>query len=554
VITGHDEATPDRDNPRMRRALRIVLAQLNLHVGAIDANLAQCLQAVQQARDELGAHAIVFPELTLSSYPPEDLLLRPAFQQRIEGALATLAAASHGITLIVGHPARAGAVLRNAASVLRDGQCIACYHKQQLPNYGVFDERRYFEPGDLPCVFDLEGVPTAVTICEDLWVPGQAAQARAGGARLMLNLNGSPFHTDKPALRETVLAAAAREGDMPIVYVNLVGGQDELVFDGASMVLDRSGRRVLQAPCFEPALMLAEFIDAAPVPQPLPQAPPTEAMVYQALVLGVRDYVRKNRFPSVVLGLSGGVDSALTLAIAVDALGADSVLAVLLPSRYTADMSNEDALLQCGRMGVAHEVLSIEPAHAAFMHILAPVFGERPADITEENIQARCRGVLLMALSNKFGRLVLTTSNKSESAVGYSTLYGDMAGGFAPIKDCPKTLVYRLARWRNRELEVIPERVLVRPPSAELRPDQTDQDSLPPYDVLDAILERYVEQDRSPADIAAEGFPFETVLKVARLVDRNEYKRRQAAPGVRITTRAFGRDRRYPITSGYIEG
>lgn len=534
--------------------LRIALAQLNLHVGAIADNAAQVRAAAVTARDVLKADVVVFPELTLSSYPPEDLLLRPAFLDACDAALEQLRVEVTGITLVLGHPERTSEGLYNAAWVLCDGEILLRYHKQQLPNYGVFDERRYFLPGHSPGVFWQKQTAIAVTICEDLWVPGQAAQARAAGASLMVNLNGSPFHRDKAGLRERVLSAAAREGAMPIVYVNLVGGQDELIFDGGSMVVDAAGERCLQADFFKPDLRVVEFKDALPlVLDTVPVASDPLGLTYAALVLGVRDYVQKNRFPGVVLGLSGGVDSALTLAIAVDALGKDAVLAVLMPSRYTADMSNEDALWQCRAMGVAHECLSIETVSEAFAQTLAPVFKGSAADITEENIQARCRGVLLMAISNKQGRLVLTTSNKSESAVGYSTLYGDMAGGFAPIKDCPKTLVYQLARWRNEQGLVIPERVLTRPPSAELRPDQTDQDSLPPYDILDAILERYVEQDVSPERIIAEGFAPEVVQQVARLVDRNEYKRRQAAPGVRITPRAFGRDRRYPITSGYRE-
>lgn len=541
-----------------RAALRIVMAQTNPIVGDLDGNLAQVLEAVAHARDALAAHAVVFPELTTTAYPPEDLLLRPAFLAGSDEALQRITAAAQGIDVVMGHPERSGEALYNSASVLRDGRVRVRYRKQVLPNYGVFDEQRYFRAGSGPCVFDLQGVSCALSICEDLWVPGVAAQARDAGARLMLNLNGSPFHDGKREVRSQVLARAATEGGMPIVYVNQVGGQDELVFDGGSQVVDAEGHCRVQAPFFEPALLPCDFLaDGTPLADAASLAAQAgleaDGLVYTALVTGVRDYVRKNGFRGVVLGLSGGVDSALTLCLAVDALGAEQVLAVLMPSRYTAPMSNEDAIEQCRRLGVAYQVLSIEAPFEAFRHVLAPVLGAGPADVTEENIQARCRGVLLMAISNWSGRLVLSTSNKSESAVGYSTLYGDMAGGFAPIKDCSKTRVYRLAHWCNRAREVIPRRVIERAPSAELRPNQTDQDSLPPYDLLDAILERYVEQDRSPASIIEEGLPAAEVWRVARLVDTSEYKRRQAAPGVRITARAFGRDRRYPITSRYRE-
>jgi len=539
-------------------ALRVVMAQLNPVVGDLEANLGQVLEAMERARDELGAHAVVFPELTTTAYPPEDLLLRPAFLAGSDAALQRVALAARGIDVIIGHPERSDGALYNAASVLRDGAVLARYRKQILPNYGVFDEVRYFRAGSAACVFELRGLPVAITVCEDLWVPGPAAQARAAGARLMLNLNGSPFHDGKRHQRAEVLACAAAEAVMPIVYVNQVGGQDDLVFDGGSQVVDAAGRVRLQAPYFETALLACDFAaDGTPLTEPTSTVPATDldddALVYAALVTGVRDYVRKNGFQGVVLGLSGGVDSALSLCIAVDALGAGQVLAVLMPSRHTADMSNEDAIEQCRRLGVAHQVLPIEGPYEAFRHVLYPVLGDTPPDITEENLQARCRGVLLMAISNRTGRLVLSTSNKSESAVGYSTLYGDMAGGFAPIKDCSKTRVYRLTRWRNRGHEVIPLRVIERAPSAELRPNQTDQDSLPPYDLLDAILERYVERDQSVAAIIREGFPEADVLRVARLVDTSEYKRRQAAPGVRVTARAFGRDRRYPITCRYRE-
>ena len=539
-------------------ALTVAMAQFNPLVGDIAGNTRRILELARQAQAELGAGVVVFPELALCGYPPEDLLLRPEFVSRCEAALAELAtAAAHGPALVIGHPQRGLGGLYNAASFLAGGRALGVYAKQLLPNYGVFDEKRYFVPGSGPCVVEHLGTRFGLTVCEDIWQPGPVAQAAQAGAELILNLNASPWHRAKAGERLTILHARVHEAGVPIVYVNQVGGQDELVFDGGSLLVDADGTLLARAPAFVEGLYPLGFdrIDGALVPRPGPlaEAPEDEAEVYAALVLGTRDYVRKNGFRGAVLGLSGGIDSALTLAIAVDALGADAVSAVSLPSRYTAGMSNEDAAIEARTLGVDYHLLPIEPAFDAFLHTLEPLFAGLPPDTTEENIQARCRGVLLMALSNKTGRLVLTTSNKSETAVGYSTLYGDMAGGFAPIKDVPKTLVYRLAAWRNRQAQtpVIPQRVIDRPPSAELRPDQTDQDSLPPYDVLDAILEAYVERDRSVEELVADGFERATVERVARLVILNEYKRRQAAPGVRITPRAFGRDRRYPITSGF---
>ncbi|HNO59677.1 MAG TPA: NAD+ synthase [Plasticicumulans sp.] len=539
-------------------ALTVAMAQFNPLVGDIAGNTRRILELARQAQTELGAGVVVFPELALCGYPPEDLLLRPEFVSRCEAALAELAtAAAHGPALVIGHPQRGLGGLYNAASFLAGGRALGVYAKQLLPNYGVFDEKRYFVPGSGPCVVEHLGTRFGLTVCEDIWQPGPVAQAAQAGAELILNLNASPWHRAKAGERLTILHARVHEAGVPIVYVNQVGGQDELVFDGGSLLVDADGTLLARAPAFVEGLYPLGFdrIDGALVPRPGPlaEAPEDEAEVYAALVLGTRDYVRKNGFRGAVLGLSGGIDSALTLAIAVDALGADAVSAVSLPSRYTAGMSNEDAAIEARTLGVDYHLLPIEPAFDAFLHTLEPLFAGLPPDTAEENIQARCRGVLLMALSNKTGRLVLTTSNKSETAVGYSTLYGDMAGGFAPIKDVPKTLVYRLAAWRNRQAQapVIPQRVIDRPPSAELRPDQTDQDSLPPYDVLDAILEAYVERDRSVEELVADGFERATVERVARLVILNEYKRRQAAPGVRITPRAFGRDRRYPITSGF---
>jgi len=537
---------------------RIQIAQLNLRVGDVAGNADRVIAAAAEAQ-LAGVDLVVFPELTLTGYPPEDLLLRPELLQRVEYALGRIqqetARSAPGMALVLGYPRSAVGGLYNVAGVIRDGAVVAEYAKQQLPNYSVFDEKRYFQPGATATVFGHRGLQLALSVCEDIWQEGPSTQAAEAGAQVLININASPFHAGKAAEREALLARRATEHGFPILYANLVGGQDELVFDGGSFAVDASGQVVARAPHFEESLLLVD-LDAAGAPRASPLPDPDEgtegdAAVYRALVLGVRDYVRKNGFSGAVLGLSGGVDSALTLAIAVDALGADQVEAVLMPSRYTADMSNADALEQARRLGVQTHVVPIEPAFRAFLDMLAPVFAGQAPDVTEENIQARCRGIILMALSNKQGRMLLTTGNKSEMSVGYATLYGDMAGGFAPIKDVPKTLVYRLARHRNGLSPVIPERVLTRPPSAELRPDQTDQDSLPPYEVLDPILRLYIEEDQGIDAIVAQGFEEPVVRRVARLVDRNEYKRRQAPPGVRISRRAFGRDRRYPITSGF---
>ncbi len=539
----------------MTATFRLAIAQLNLLVGDVAGNVDRVLAAARRAREEQGADLVVFPELALTGYPPEDLLLRPAFQREVEQGLERLAREAPGIDLFVGHPQRDGGRLYNAASLLRAGRIHASYRKHLLPNYGVFDEMRYFHPGADACVVEVKGVPVAITICEDAWQPEPARQARAAGARLLVNLNASPYHMQKGREREQVVAARARECGLPVVYANLVGGQDELVFDGDSFVVDAAGQVVGRGGLFTEDLFTIGFdADGNAVRPCAAQLPPPvslEEEVYRAIVLGVRDYVQKNGFPGVVLGLSGGIDSALTLCLAVDALGAERVEAVMMPSRYTADISREDAAAQARALGVAYHVIPIEPMFEAFTAQLRDEFTGRARDVTEENIQARIRGTLLMAVSNKTGRMVLATGNKSEMAVGYATLYGDMAGGFAAIKDVPKTLVYRLAEYRNGLGAVIPRRVFERPPTAELAPDQKDTDSLPPYDVLDAILERYVERDQSPQDIIAAGFDPATVTRVAAMVDRNEYKRRQAAPGVRITRRAFGRDRRYPITSGF---
>lgn len=539
-------------------SLTIALAQLNTYVGDIPGNAQKVIQFATRAATDFAADVVVFPELSLTGYPPEDLLLRPSLDLRIERALAEIMAAKLPLAIIVGYPKRIDGKLFNMAGVIQAGELIAEYAKQCLPNYQVFDEKRYFAAGDQVCVFDLKGVPTALTICEDIWHAAPMAQAKAAGAKLMLNLNASPYHQGKQAEREAIVAERAQEGAMPVVYVNLVGGQDELVFDGGSVVMDAQGQTQFRAPAYQEDLFVAnvhvnqnEVIVPA---QNLSAIPSNHEAVYQALVLGMRDYVNKNRFKGVVLGLSGGIDSALTLAMAVDALGADRVEAVMMPFLYTSDLSKDDAAEQARRMGVKYSSISIEPMYNAFMVQLAGEFAGLKRDTTEENLQARCRGVLLMAISNKKGYLVLTTGNKSEMAVGYSTLYGDMAGGFDALKDVPKTLVFALAKYRNTLGEVIPTTVITRPPSAELAPDQKDEDSLPPYDILDQILALYVEQDFSAEAIIAKGFARNQVERAVRLVDVNEYKRRQAPIGIRISQRGFGRDRRYPITSGWKMG
>ncbi len=535
----------------MTTSLRIALAQINLLVGDIAGNAAQVIDCASRARDALGAQLVVFPELTLTGYPPEDLLLRPELHTRVLRALTDITRRMHGIDVLLGYPRQAPGGLYNAASMLRDGAIIATYHKQHLPNYSVFDEKRYFVPGNAPCVVDVQGVPVGVTICEDVWQPGPVRQAADAGARLLININASPYHAGKGRERETVVRRRVEESGVPVVYLNLVGGQDELVFDGESFVMDARGQVTQRAPAFVADLYTVDIdLHAAPKPVPAQLSPPLAEVesVYAALVLGVRDYIDKNGFDGAVIGLSGGIDSALTLAIAVDALGPRRVEAIMMPSRYTAAMSLEDAAAEAKTLGVDYRVIPIEPVFEAFLAALKDEFAGRAPDTAEENIQARCRGVILMAISNKRRRMVLTTGNKSEMSVGYATLYGDMAGGFAPIKDVPKLLVYRLAEWRNAQGVVIPHRVLERPPSAELAPDQKDEDSLPPYPVLDPILAQYVEMDRGVAEIIAQGYEEGTVRRVVELVDRNEYKRRQAPPGVRITRRAFGRDRRYPIT------
>ncbi|MBK9131459.1 MAG: NAD+ synthase [Gammaproteobacteria bacterium] len=532
------------------------MAQLDFLVGDVAGNAERMIAAASRARTGLAADCVVFPELALTGYPPEDLLLRPAMHERVRAGLERLARETRGIDVVVGYPRQCGDRLYNAASLLRDGAIVATYHKQLLPNYSVFDEKRYFVAGAEPCVVPIKGIPVGLTVCEDIWQPGPVEQCVGAGAQLIVNLNASPFHLGKRAEREAVLRARVLATRVPMLYLNLVGGQDELVFDGESFVMDAMGAVTQRVRAWEQELVVAEFRRdgegrVAPIPGAVAAPLSDEASLYRAIVLGVRDYVDKNRFTGAVIGLSGGIDSALTLAIAVDALGPARVEAVMMPSRYTADMSWEDAQAEAAALGVDYRVIPIEPAFESFLAILREEFAGTRVDTAEENIQARCRGVVLMAISNKKGKIVLTTGNKSELAVGYATLYGDMAGGYAPIKDVPKTLVYRLARYRNALAAVIPERVFTRPPTAELAPDQKDEDSLPPYPVLDAILERYIERDVGAEQIIAEGFEAATVMRCIALVNRNEYKRRQAPPGVRVSRRAFGRDRRYPITSGF---
>jgi len=540
----------------MTARLRLGLAQLNFCVGDIGGNTTKIVETIKSARDDSAIDLIAFPELAITGYPPEDLLFRPGFHRRVEHALDIIARAAVGIAVALGHPEQSSDGIFNTCSVLRDGRVTTRYRKQELPNYAVFDEKRYFIPGTETCVTEIGGFHFAFSICEDIWAPHTAVAAKTAGAELLLNINASPYRIDKRAARLSALRAAVTASTLPIVYLNLVGGQDELVFDGGSLIVDSNGETVVNVEEFNECVAIIDIRRTATgLEFEGVCANPTtdEENVYRALVLGVHDYLEKNHFRGAVLGLSGGIDSALTLAIAVDAIGAERVRTISMPSRYTAQMSIDDALEQARRVGCACDVISIEKPFAAFNDVLGEVFAGTAPDVTEENMQARCRGLILMAVSNKFGQIVLATGNKSEMSVGYATLYGDMAGGFAPLKDVPKSLVYRLAKWRNRAHEVIPLRVIERPPTAELAPNQVDTDALPPYDVLDPILEEYIENDLTPLQIAAKGFAIETVRRVARMVDRNEYKRRQAAPGVRITQRAFGRDRRFPITSRYHE-
>lgn len=540
----------------MTNHLRFALAQLNLLVGDVQGNTARVISTAHRARADLACDFVVFPELTLSGYPPEDLLFHRGFQRQVEDALDSVRREAVDTGVIVGYPEYSGYAIYNSAAVLAGGTIAANHRKSELPNYKVFDEKRYFKAGAQPTIIERNGFHIGLLVCEDIWEPGPAQMARANGAELLVVLNASPYEIHKQRERESIVRGRIEEVKLPVIYVNSVGGQDELVFDGNSFVMDANGSLVMRAPAFEEGLYPVDFTRddagrAIPVPAPVAPELADEASIYRALVLGVRDYVNKHGFPGVVMGLSGGVDSALTLAIAVDALGAERVHAVMMPSRYTSSMSLQDAQAQARSLGVKYSVISIEGMFEATLAALKDEFAGTKPDATEENIQSRCRMLLLMGISNKTGRMLLTTGNKSEMAVGYATLYGDMAGGFAPIKDCSKTLVYRLANYRNSLSPVVPQRVIDRPPSAELRHDQKDSDSLPPYEVLDPILEAFIESDLSVDEIVARGFERATVGRVLDMVKRNEYKRRQAPPGVRVSRRAFGRDWRYPITNGY---
>jgi NAD+ synthase (glutamine-hydrolysing) len=566
--------------------MRLALVQINCTVGDIEGNTQKIVAWTEKAR-AASADLVAFPELAVPGYPPEDLVLKPDFIHRNQAALGEIASACHGITVVTGFIEAAEAAY-NAAATIADGQVVAVTRKERLPNYGVFDEERYFQRGGPGPLFALNGTRFGVNICEDIWYPtGPVATQAAAGAELIVNINGSPYHRGKWAQREQMLATRASDNSTIVAYVNMVGGQDELVFDGASVVFDEQGRLIARAKAFaedllivdvdlrsvfrsrlrdprwrhsEPGLLecipvgdAAGASDRTPMPRRIETPPDDVAEVYHALVLGTRDYLRKNGFGKVVIGLSGGIDSSLVAAVAAEAIGPENVTGVSMPSRYSSEHSKSDAQQLAENLGITYLTIPIEPAFVAYKEMLAEQFAGLPEGLAEENLQSRIRGMLLMALSNKFGWIVLTTGNKSEMAVGYATIYGDMAGGFAVIKDCPKMLVYDLCRWRNQRdgRPAIPENVLVKPPSAELRPDQKDEDSLPPYPVLDAILQAYVEEDRAADEIVTLGFDPATVTRVIRLVDASEYKRRQAPPGVKITPKAFGRDRRLPITNAY---
>ncbi|MBL8707796.1 MAG: NAD+ synthase [Rhodospirillaceae bacterium] len=552
----------------MTDSTRIALAQINPKVGDVTGNLARLRIARTEAAAR-GAGLVVAGELVISGYPPEDLVLKPAFQIACREAVEALAreTADGGPAIIVGAPWLAEGKLHNGAFLLGEGRILATRYKYDLPNYGVFDEKRVFVPGPLPNPIHFDGMKLGLMICEDLWFPATAAHLKAQGADLLVVPNGSPYEHDKPDQRFDIARARQKETDLPIVYVNQVGGQDELVFDGDSFVLDRGGELRWRLPAFVEAVAVTEWQRGNAgwlcLPGEVAESPKPLESIYRAMVLGLRDYVRKNNFPGVILGLSGGIDSALSAAVAVDALGPDKVRAVMMPSPYTSKDSLEDAALCAGMLGIACDAISIEPAMQAFEGMLAPLFVGRQKDTTEENIQSRARGLTLMALSNKLGHMLLTTGNKSEMSVGYATLYGDMCGGYSVLKDIYKVTVFRLCRWRNGHFPrdalgpqgpVMPERVITKPPSAELKPDQTDQDTLPPYEVLDGILTCLVEEEMAVDQIVAKGYDKATVHRVWRMLDLAEYKRRQAPPGVKISRRAFGRDRRYPITNGFRPG
>ncbi len=539
----------------MTDKITVALAQLDLMVGDVAGNTRKILDYTTRAREELLADLVVFPELSICGYPPEDLLFHSGLRRRVEEAVETIRDSVRDVAVLLGFPDYSDDKIFNACVVFKDGKILAHYRKQMLPNYSVFDEVRYFKAGTAASVFTLNGIRVGLNICEDVWASSPPAASRAAGAEVLIAINGSPYDLSSQSHREEVVRKRVQEIGIPAVYLNMVGGQDELVFDGGSFAMDADGEVVFRAPAFTEDLYRLELLagGAGIVPKSAEVTPllPKEQSVYEALVCGTRDYVGKHQFPGVVLGLSGGIDSALVLAVACDALGADRVRTVMMPFRFTSTMSQEDAAKQSRINKVRYDVIPIEPIYETILKQLDPIFEGRDFDVTEENIQARIRGLLLMAISNKTGRMLLTTGNKSEMAVGYATLYGDMAGGFAPIKDCSKSLVYQLARYRNSISEVIPERIITRAPSAELRPHQKDSDFLPAYEILDPILEAFIEEDLSVNEIVERGFEREVVVRVLEMVKRNEYKRRQAPPGIRISRRAFGRDWRYPITSSY---
>ena len=534
--------------------LKIVMGQINFLVGDIEGNAKLMLEKARMAKDVLNANMIVFPELALTSYPPEDLLFRDDLYIRVHHALQLIQKSlPSDIAIIFGFPDKKNHHLYNKAICLYQQKILATYTKQELPNYKVFDEKRYFTPKHETCVFEFNGFKIGLLVCEDVWYPQPIKAAATAGAEFIITINASPFNMKQAQTRENLLSIHVHHHKLPILYVNLVGGQDELVFDGGSFVIDANGAIATQAPYFKESLLpivleKSEFNKLSIISQPLPTMISQHEKIYQALVLGLSDYVHKNGFKGVLVGLSGGIDSALSCAIAVDALGAENVFGVLMPSQYTAKISIEDATTQAKTLNIKYKTLSIQAMFECSLKTLKPIFHHKNPSPVEENLQARCRGILLMALSNEMGLMVLTTSNKSESAIGYTTLYGDMCGGLAILKDVSKTLVYELARYRNSINPVIPERIITRPPSAELRENQKDEDTLPPYDILDTIIQQYVEQDESIDHIAQAGFDKTLVERIVNRIHQNEYKRRQSAPGIRITERAFGKDRRYPIT------